>query len=189
MGGGDNGDRGTQPPSPQKTPQSRNAPNHNQPCSQAAPASARRVVCQFIFTAQQRKQRRQVTAVAIEPVPANNQHQLLQKRHLLPARRKLLKLNQETNINVENCAIDTRRPLNKRAAYSSAITSHFSTPTPLTAAWKSFMRSIVASIRTAGAAPGPNKVPSFFRVPSATAPAIDLPLAATVSSVFLNHDI
>jgi len=51
------------------------------------------------------------------------------------------------------------------------------------------MMPAAASIRTAGAAPGPSKDPIFFRVTSATAPAIDFPLAATDSSVFLNHDI
>jgi hypothetical protein len=66
----------------------------------------------------------------------------------------------------------------------------FSVPTPLTAAWKkSLIKPAVASVRTAGAAPGPSSDPIFFSVPSATAPAIDFPVAATDSSVVLNHDI
>ncbi len=65
----------------------------------------------------------------------------------------------------------------------------FSVPTPLTAAWKSLIQPAVASVRTAGAAPGPSSDPIFFSVPSATAPGIDFPLKATYSRVFLSHDI
>lgn len=41
----------------------------------------------------------------------------------------------------------------------------FSVPTPLTAAWKSLIKPAVASVRTAGAAPGPSSDPIFFSAP------------------------